>query len=81
MGLQDDARSAEAIEEMTHDFLEEAVKACESEGMPYVFAMRAGTKRGDWRVSFNLQHHPQYSSTMTKEEDVLSLLEIVMGGE
>ena len=81
MGIQDDAGSAEAIQGMTHDFLEEAVKACESEGIPYVFAMRAGNKRGDWRVSFNLRNHPRYSETLSKEEDVLLLLKTVIEGE
>ena len=61
---------------MTHDFYEDAVEACNREQVPFVFAIRVAD--GVWRVDHNLTHQPQFYRTMSKEEEVLSTLEMVL---
>ena len=65
---------------MTQDYVEDAVEACNREKIPFVFAMRAGGDEGDWRVTFNLAHRGE-APNPSKREEVLALMEFVLGGE
>tara|TARA_R100000700_G_C3171373_1_gene145961 strand:- start:11 stop:229 length:219 start_codon:yes stop_codon:yes gene_type:complete len=62
---------------MTHDFIEDAAKACNKEKVPFILAMRAGGEDGDWRVTYNLRHHKGRTS-ISEHSKIIELMRFVL---